>query len=280
MNGVVLVNKYKGVTSRDVVNELTHVFNTKKIGHTGTLDPIASGVLVCTIGKYTKLNDVLTSKYKEYIATMELGYLTDTLDNTGTVLSESDDIPNEDRIREVIYSYKKKYMQEVPIYSSVKVNGRKLYEYARNNEPVELPIKEVDIKEIEILSINDREIVFKTLVSKGTYIRSLIRDIGEELGCHASMTDLIRTKQGKFNIEDTYTIDEIKEGNYKALDIEDVLDIDVVDTSDSLYKLVSNGVKIEYKSDKDFILFKYKNNNIAIYQKNDDKYAMFISLEA
>ena len=280
MNGVVLVNKYKGVTSRDVVNELTHVFNTKKIGHTGTLDPIASGVLVCTIGKYTKLNDVLTSKYKEYIATMELGYLTDTLDNTGTVLSTSDDIPNEDRIREVIYSYKKKYMQEVPIYSSVKVNGRKLYEYARNNEPVELPIKEVDIKEIEILSINEREIVFKTLVSKGTYIRSLIRDIGEELGCHASMTDLIRTKQGKFNIEDTYTIDEIKEGNYKALDIEDVLDIDVVDTSDSLYKLVSNGVKIEYKSDKDFILFKYKNNNIAIYQKNDDKYAMFISLEA
>ena len=280
MNGVVLVNKYKGVTSRDVVNELTHVFNTKKIGHTGTLDPIASGVLVCTIGKYTKLNDVLTSKYKEYIATMELGYLTDTLDNTGTVLSKSDDIPNEDRIREVIYSYKKKYMQEVPIYSSVKVNGRKLYEYARNNEPVELPIKEVDIKEIEILSINDREIVFKTLASKGTYIRSLIRDIGEELGCHASMTDLIRTKQGKFNIEDTYTIDEIKEGNYKVLDIEDVLDIDVVDTSDSLYKLVSNGVKIEYKSDKDFILFKYKNDNIAIYQKNDDKYAMFISLEA
>ena len=280
MNGVVLVNKYKGVTSRDVVNELTHVFNTKKIGHTGTLDPIASGVLVCTIGKYTKLNDVLTSKYKEYIATMELGYLTDTLDNTGTVLSTSDDIPSEDRIREVILSYKKKYMQEVPIYSSVKVNGRKLYEYARNNEPVELPIKEVDIKEIEILSINDREIVFKTLVSKGTYIRSLIRDIGEELGCHASMTDLIRTKQGKFNIEDTYTIDEIKEGNYKVLDIEDVLDIDVVDTSDSLYKLVSNGVKIEYKSDKDFILFKYKNDNIAIYQKNGDKYAMFISLEA
>ena len=280
MNGVVLVNKYKGVTSRDVVNELTHVFNTKKIGHTGTLDPIASGVLVCTIGKYTKLNDVLTSKYKEYIATMELGYLTDTLDNTGAILSTSDDIPSEDRIREVIYSYKKKYMQEVPIYSSVKVNGRKLYEYARNNEPVELPIKEVDIKEIEILSINEREIVFKTLVSKGTYIRSLIRDIGEELGCHASMTDLIRTKQGKFNIEDTYTIDEIKEGNYKVLDIEDVLDIDVVDTSDSLYKLVSNGVKIEYKSDKDFILFKYKNDNIAIYQKNDDKYAMFISLEA
>ena len=122
MNGVILVNKNKNVTSRDIVNDLVHIFNTKKIGHTGTLDPIASGVLVCTIGKYTKLNDVLTSKYKEYIATMELGYLTDTLDNTGTVLSKSEDIPNEDRIREVVYSFQKKYMQEVPIYSSVKVN--------------------------------------------------------------------------------------------------------------------------------------------------------------
>ena len=280
MNGVLLVNKQKHVTSRDVVNELTHIFNTKKIGHTGTLDPIASGVLVCTIGKYTKLNDVLTSKYKEYIATMELGYLTDTLDNTGTVLSKSDNIPNEDRIKEVIYSYKKKYMQEVPIYSSVKVNGRKLYEYARNNETVELPIKEVDIKEIEILSINDKEIVFKTLVSKGTYIRSLIRDIGETLGCHASMTDLIRTKQGKFYIEDTYTIDEIKDGNYKILDIEDVLDLDIVDTSDNLYKLISNGVKIDYKSNKDFILFRYKGEDISLYQKECDKYSMFISIKA
>lgn len=280
MNGVLLVNKQKHVTSRDVVNELTHIFNTKKIGHTGTLDPIASGVLVCTIGKYTKLNDVLTSKYKEYIATMELGYLTDTLDNTGTILSKSDNIPNEDRIKEVIYSYKKKYMQEVPIYSSVKVNGRKLYEYARNNETVELPIKEVDIKEIEILSINDREIVFKTLVSKGTYIRSLIRDIGETLGCHASMTDLIRTKQGKFYIEDTYTIDEIKDGNYKVLDIEDVLDLDIVDTSDNLYKLISNGVKIDYKSNKDFILFRYKGEDISLYQKECDKYSMFISIKA
>ena len=280
MNGVLLVNKQKHVTSRDVVNELTHIFNTKKIGHTGTLDPIASGVLVCTIGKYTKLNDVLTSKYKEYIATMELGYLTDTLDNTGTVLSKSDNIPNEDRIKEVIYSYKKKYMQEVPIYSSVKVNGRKLYEYARNNETVELPIKEVDIKEIEILSINDKEIVFKTLVSKGTYIRSLIRDIGETLGCHASMTDLIRTKQGKFYIEDTYTIDEIKDGNYKILDIEDVLDLDIVDTSDNLYKLISNGVKIDYNSNKDFILFRYKGEDISLYQKECDKYSMFISIKA
>ena len=280
MNGVILVNKNKNVTSRDIVNDLVHIFNTKKIGHTGTLDPIASGVLVCTIGKYTKLNDVLTSKYKEYIATMELGYLTDTLDNTGTILSKSDDIPDEDRIREVIYSYQKKYMQEVPIYSSVKVNGRKLYDYARAGETVELPIKEVDIKEIDILEVNGYTIKFRALVSKGTYIRSLIRDIGETLGCHATMTDLIRTKQGKFNIEDTYTIDEIREGKYKILNIEDVLDLDIVNTSDSLYKLISNGVKIEYDSNKEFILFRYQNEDISLYKKEDDKYVMFISIKA
>ena len=139
---------------------------------------------------------------------------------------------------------------------------------------------QVDIKEIEILSINDKEIVFKTLVSKGTYIRSLIRDIGETLGCHASMTDLIRTKQGKFYIEDTYTIDEIKDGNYKILDIEDVLDLDIVDTSDNLYKLISNGVKIDYNSNKDFILFRYKGEDISLYQKECDKYSMFISIKA
>ena len=280
MNGVILVNKNKNVTSRDIVNDLVHVFETKKIGHTGTLDPIASGVLVCTIGKYTKLNDVLTSKYKEYIATMELGYLTDTLDNTGTVLSKSDDIPNEDRIREAVYSFQKTYMQEVPIYSSVKVNGKKLYEYARSGESVELPIKEVDIKEIDIIEVNGYIVKIRALVSKGTYIRSLIRDIGEELGCHATMTDLIRTKQGKFNIEDTYTIDEIRQGKYKILDIKDVLDLDIVDTSDSLYKLISNGVKIDYKSDKDFILFRYKDEDISLYKKEDDKYTMFISIKA
>ena len=280
MNGVILVNKNKNVTSRDIVNDLVHIFNTKKIGHTGTLDPIASGVLVCTIGKYTKLNDVLTSKYKEYIATMELGYITDTLDNTGTVLFKSNDIPNEEKIREVIYSFQKKYMQEVPLYSSVKVNGRKLYEYARAGESVELPIKEVDIKEIEILEVDGYIVKFRTLVSKGTYIRSLIRDIGEELGCHATMTDLIRTKQGKFNIEDTYTIDEIKEGKYKILNIEDVLDLDVVEVSDKLYKLISNGVKIDYTSDKEFILFRYQDEDISLYKKEDDKYTMFISIKA
>nr|MCR5223586.1 tRNA pseudouridine(55) synthase TruB [Bacilli bacterium] len=162
MNGIIIVDKDKDMTSFDVCHRLMKIFNTKKIGHTGTLDPIATGVLVCTIGKYTKLNEVLTSTYKEYIAEMYIGRLTDTLDTEGK------DIPcnirtdiTENEIRDTIMSYKKTYSQEVPLYSSVKINGKKLYEYARNNIPVELPKRDVTIKEIEILDIKDNIVKFK-----------------------------------------------------------------------------------------------------------------------
>ena len=203
MNGILIVNKSDGFTSRDVVNKLSKVFNTKKIGHTGTLDPIAKGVLVVVLGKYTKLCEDLTQTYKEYIATFKLGILTDTLDITGNVIDEKSCNVSEEEIRNVISNYKCVYNQEVPIYSSVKINGRKLYEYARNGEEVALPKREVDIKSIEVLEINKDIIKIKCLVSKGTYIRSLIRDIGESLNTHATMTDLIRTKQGIFDIKDS-----------------------------------------------------------------------------
>ena len=150
MNGILVVNKEPNMTSRDVVNILTKFFNTKKIGHTGTLDPIAEGVLVICLGKYTKLCDLLTSKYKEYIATIKLGIKTDTLDITGNVLEESK-VPNitEEQIKEVLNSFLGKSIQETPIYSAVKVTGKKLYEYAREGKSVELPKREIDIKSIE-----------------------------------------------------------------------------------------------------------------------------------
>ncbi|MBD9114902.1 tRNA pseudouridine(55) synthase TruB, partial [bacterium] len=154
MNGILIVNKSEGFTSRDVVNKLSKIFNTKKIGHTGTLDPIAKGVLVVVIGKYTKLCEDLTQTFKEYIATFKLGILTDTLDITGKILDEKDVTVTEEEIRNVIASYKCVYDQEVPIYSSVKINGRKLYEYARNGENVVLPKRKVDIKNIEVIDIN------------------------------------------------------------------------------------------------------------------------------
>lgn len=266
MNGIIIVDKEKGVTSFDVVHELTRIFNTKSIGHTGTLDPIATGVLVCTIGKYTKLNDVLTSTYKEYIAEMVLGEQKDTYDIEGITINSSDKEVSEEEIKDVINSYQKEYEQEVPIYSSVKVNGMKLYEYARKGLNVELPKRMVDIKEIEVLDINNKTIKFRASVSKGTYIRSLINDIGKSIGTYAYMTNLRRTKQGKFNIEDAYTIEDIKNNNYKVLSLEEVLDIKIVECDDELYKQVNNGVI--QNEDKEFVLYRYNDKDISLYRNN------------
>ena len=274
MNGILIVNKSDGFTSRDVVNKLSKVFNTKKIGHTGTLDPIAKGVLVVVLGKYTKLCEDLTQTYKEYIATFKLGILTDTLDITGNIIDEKSCNVSEEEIRNVISKYKCVYDQEVPIYSSVKINGRKLYEYARNGEEVTLPKREVDIKSIEVLEINKDIIKIKCLVSKGTYIRSLIRDIGESLNTHATMTDLIRTKQGIFDIKDSYTIEDIENGNYKLINIEDVLDLCVI--NNEYIKEATNGVKLELDIKNKYILFKSNNEEVALYKKDGEYFRMYV----
>ena len=276
MNGVLVVNKEKDYTSRDVVNIVSKVLNTKKIGHTGTLDPIAEGVLVLTIGKATKLGEVLTSNEKEYIATVKRGILTDTLDITGETIetSEVKDI----NLEELVKSFQKTYMQEVPKYSAIKVNGKKLYEYARNNIEVELPKKEVTIKSIELL--NDDPFTFKCNVSKGTYIRSLIRDMGKSINEDFTMSSLVRTKQGKFSIEDSYTLDDIKRGNYKILSIEEVLDdLEIVNVDNEILKKVRNGVKLDNNYDKEFVLFKdIDGREIAIYRKKKDCYKTYIML--
>lgn len=274
MNGILIVNKSDGFTSRDVVNKLSKVFNTKKIGHTGTLDPIAKGVLVVVLGKYTKLCEDLTQTYKEYIATFKLGILTDTLDITGNIIDEKSCNVSEEEIRNVISNYKCVYSQEVPIYSSVKINGRKLYEYARNGEEVTLPKRVVDIKSIEVLEINKDIIKIKCLVSKGTYIRSLIRDIGESLNTHATMTDLIRTKQGIFDIKDSYTIEDIENGNYKLINIEDVLDLCVI--NNEYIKEATNGVKLELDIKNKYILFKSNNEEVALYKKDGKYFRMYV----
>ena len=223
MDAILLVNKDKDMTSRDVVNKLIKVFNTKRIGHTGTLDPIATGVLVVCIGKYTKLCDLLTSTYKEYIATIKLGIKTDTSDITGSIVEEKEYKVDKDKINEVLKSFLGKSTQQVPIYSAVKINGKKLYEYAREGIDIELQTREIDVKNIELLDYKDDEIVFKTTVSKGTYIRSLIEDICTKLGTVGTMSNLIRTKQGKFDIEDSYTLEDIEKGSYKVLSLEEVL---------------------------------------------------------
>lgn len=270
-SGVVLVNKEKDMTSFDVVNEISHLFGIKRVGHTGTLDPLAEGVLLVAIGKATKVVELLTATFKEYVATVKLGIKTDTLDITGNVLATKE-IPNLNNLNEVLTSFKKTYLQEVPIYSAVKVNGKKLYEYARNNEPVELPKKIVTIKEIELLDQKEDTFKFKTLVSKGCYIRSLINDIGQALNTYATMTELTRTKQGNITIAETNTLQEIKNGTFKLYGIDEVLDIKTVIVTDEQAKKIRTGQKINNDwSIQDKVIFKDKNDFIlGIYESKND----------
>lgn len=265
MHGAIIVNKAPNMTSRDVINILNKKFNTKSIGHTGTLDPIAEGVLVCLIGKYTKLTDILINHDKEYIASFKLGILTDTLDITGKVLKEEKVNLTKEEIQKKILSFKGTYNQEVPIYSAVKINGKKLYEYARNNEEIPLPKREVNIYDIELLNIDNECLTIKTKVSKGTYIRSLIRDIGLKLNTNATMTKLIRTKLDKFTIEESYTLEDIENDNYKILSLEDLIDLDTININEEMLFKIKNGQIIDYQTNK-YILYKYNNQNIALYK--------------
>ena len=210
---VLYINKPQDITSFDVVNKISKLFGIKRVGHTGTLDPLATGVMLVCVGKATKIVELLTANDKEYIAGVKLGIKTDTLDITGEVLEEQL-VPNNLNIEDTLNSFKKTYLQEVPIYSAVKVNGKKLYEYARNNKKVELPKKEVTIKEIELLEKENNTFTFKTLVTKGCYIRSLINDICISLNTIGTMTSLIRTKQGNISIENTNTLEDIESNNY------------------------------------------------------------------
>jgi len=274
MNGLLVVNKQKGYTSRDVVNIVGKTLGTKKVGHTGTLDPIAEGVLVCVIGKYTKLCDVLVSEEKEYIATMQFGILTDTLDNTGKVLERCEKQITINDVKKAFENFKGEYKQTVPIYSAVKLDGKKLYEYARDNIEIELPTRKVNIKELEIIDFKDNILTFKTLVSKGTFIRSLVRDIGEYLETYGTMTQLTRTKQGNFLIENSYTIDEIKKGNYRLVDLKDIFkDYPLIEVDSNMYEKIIHGQEFANDFNKDFILYSYNNEIVAVYQisKKDNK---------
>lgn len=267
MNGILVINKPQDFTSRDVVNKIGGILKTKKVGHTGTLDPIATGVLVICIGNTTKLCEVLTSEYKEYIATIKLGIKTDTLDTTGTIIETKDFNITEPQIKEVLSSFLGQSTQTTPIYSAVKVNGKKLYEYAREGIEVELPTREINITNIELISFDNDEITFKTTVSKGTYIRALIDDICKKLNTVGTMSSLIRTKQGSFIIEDSYTIKDIENNNYKLIPIEEALStLESINIDEETYNKVKNGSIIEKTFKEDIANLVYKDKIVAIYQ--------------
>lgn len=275
MNGAFYIDKESDCTSRDVVNEIIKKVENKHVGHTGTLDPLATGVLVVCVGRATKLVNILTCENKTYEAEITLGIQTDTYDITGNVLKEEECNFKDNEILDVLNKFKGEYEQEVPIYSAVKINGKKLYEYARNNEKVDLPKRLVRINSIELISsikkIDNKQIFsIRVSVSKGTYIRSLINDIAHELNTVGVMSSLRRIKLGNVDISECKKIDDIKLGdiipvskllsNYPMVTVDDVLKKDIL-----------NGKIIDNKYDTDRVVFIDKDDYVLALYKTYDK---------
>ena len=210
MNGIIIVNKEPGFTSFDVVAKLRGICRQRKIGHTGTLDPAATGVLPVCLGSGTKLCDMLTDKEKEYVAELLLGVRTDTQDTTGQILSTEKVTATEGQIREVCAGFVGEYDQVPPMYSALKINGKKLYELAREGKVVERKARHVCIHELEILEMNLPVVKLRVRCSKGTYIRTLCEDIGNVLGCGGTMQSLQRTKVGPFTLDQALTLSQIQ----------------------------------------------------------------------
>ena len=210
-NGIINIYKEKGFTSHDVVAKMRGICKQKKIGHTGTLDPDAVGVLPVCLGSGTKLCDMLTDKDKEYVAELLLGVETDTQDISGQIIKKSEPVQDENFVREAVLSFQGEYMQVPPMYSALKVNGKKLYELARAGKEVERQARPVRIHEIEILEIKLPVVKIRVACSKGTYIRTLCADIGQKLGCGGTMQSLLRTKVGIFKAEDAITLAQLEE---------------------------------------------------------------------
>lgn len=267
MDGIILFNKEKNMTSRDVCNMVAKKLNIKRIGHTGTLDPLATGLMVLCINEGCKLQEELTGHDKDYIVKVRLGIKTDTYDITGNIIKEDNNYSlNKEQLLEALNSFTPGYFQKVPIYSAVKVNGKKLYEYARSNMEVSLPVHEVKISNINILEFEHDSFTFSVTVSSGTYIRSLVNDLSDKLKICMTMEELKRTRIGNFKLERASSLD-----NLKIIPIIDAVFFDkyIID-DDILYKKVRNGVKIENTFGKNKILFIKDNKPIAIYKKDEN----------
>lgn len=286
VNGIVNVYKEKGYTSFDVVAKMRGIMHQKKIGHTGTLDPDAEGVLPVCLGKATKVCELLTDKDKIYEATLLLGVETDTLDISGKVLNEAAVDVSEEQICEAIHTFVGEIMQVPPMYSALKVNGQKLCDLARKGITIERKARPVHIFSIDILEINIPEVKIKIHCSKGTYIRTLCDDIGKKLGCYGCMKDLIRTKVSAFELVDSLKLEEI-ENMVMAENFAFVRQVDsVFESYASVYansmadKLIKNGNKIPVSFisnienidlNADVRLYTYDKKFVGIYRYNESE---------
>ena len=211
MEGIIVVNKPKGITSFDVIRKLKKILETKKIGHTGTLDPLATGVMLMCVGKATKLASELEAKDKVYIANFDIGYATDTYDIEGKKIAENIIEISKENLEQSIKKFIGNIKQVPPMYSAIKIDGNKLYHLARKGIEVERPERDVTIEYINLLDFKDNKAKIETKVSKGCYIRSLIYDIGQDLGTYATMITLQRKQVGDYSLENSYSLEQIEE---------------------------------------------------------------------
>lgn len=270
MDGILLVNKPAGMTSHDVVNRIRKILHTKKVGHCGTLDPDATGVLVLCIGKATKALQFLMSETKVYQATLFLGTATDTYDSSGQIMEEKA-FHGVRGVEETLQSFIGKQQQIPPIYSAIKVHGKKLYEYARNQEHVDIQPRTIMIEKIELISQQDQSITFQVKCSKGTYIRSLCVDIGKKLGYPAHMTHLIRLASGEFYLEDCYSLEDIEQGHYQFMSLEDAFqqfEHYYIDDENIVY----HGKKIKSDIDHQVVVCNQNHKVLAVYGPGGEGY--------
>lgn len=277
MNGIININKSINMTSHDVVSIIRRKLKIKKVGHTGTLDPIAEGVLPICIGNATKISQFIVEKDKEYIAEAVLGIKTDTFDRTGKVLNTNNFIPKKNEILNALNQYVGDVLQTPPIYSAIKVSGKKLYEYARKNIQVDIKPREVKIYGIELIEYCYPKLKIKVACSKGTYIRSLCNDIGEVLGTFAHMNSLIRTKSGSFTIENTVSLNKFEDMN--TLEIQSFMyPIDYpldhfkkVDIKESSTKYLLNGNILFQKNITQNLDLFHENEIVKLYSQSNFK---------
>lgn len=282
MDGIVLINKPRGITSYDVVRQAKKIFKTTKIGHTGTLDPFAEGLLILCVGKATKLSNMFLDANKGYSGTIIFNNHYDTYDITGNIVASDDKVITYNEVSNAANNMLGKYLQMPPIYSAIKVDGKKLYEYARKNEEVKIDKRPVEIFEYNIhdLGLNN-EFAFDTFVSKGTYIRSLTVDLATNLKTYATLKTLVRTKIGNISLEDAVNLEKLTDGDITGFE-EIFKDSPKVVLSDYIIKLVKNGVYLDerqIKTDETFLVYDEANNLVAIYEVlEENKYKPLVIL--
>ena len=263
-NGVINIYKPAGITSHGVVSRVRRILGMKKVGHTGTLDPDADGVLPICVGKGTKLSEMLMNKDKTYVAVVKLGVATDTQDSSGNILEIREVTADKEAILDVIMGFVGQIEQVPPMYSAIKIGGRKLYELARQGLEVERKARNVTIYSIDVNNISNDSVTITVDCSKGTYIRTLCHDIGEKLGCGAHMEKLTRTRAGKFDIKDSVTLEELS-GNH-IINIDEFFDEyeKIIVTGENLYRVL-NGADINVsKSDGKYRLYDEDGNFLSV----------------